>query len=341
MTTSNSDNRPVRPFRSSLTRAANALSRRQALVLLGSSAAVAAGCGSDDATETATGASAPAPAGASGATSSSVGWARGGTRALAASYPDPFATRSAAACTLTCRETLGPCYASTIVRRDVSEGQPGLPMRLSLLVVDESCTPIEGATIDIWHTRNSGAYSGDDTGLSLDGTPIDFSALLGAGAPDAPPPGAPPAGAGPGGFNCTGADPESESQRFFRGTQTTDAEGRVDFDTCYPGWYAGRAMHVHFIVRRNGGEYVTSQLYFPEALTEEICASHPDYAEFGQPDTTNSTDQFFGGPEHVLDAEPQADGAIVASKTIVLRSSLDDELCGSDPLVPAATPMAG
>jgi protocatechuate 3,4-dioxygenase beta subunit len=228
------------------------------------------------------------------------------------------------------------------VRQDVSEGYPGLPLRLSLLVVDESCSPVPDASIDIWHTRNSGVYSGDDTGLGWDGTPIDFAAGAGAAAPTPPPEdaAAPPSEgtAAPPAFSCSLGDREAESRRFFRGTQTTDVNGRVDFDTCYPGWYAGRALHIHFIVRRDGREYVTSQLYFPEDLTREVCESHPDYVEFGQPDTTNSTDQFFSGAEHVLDIERQSDGAMLASKTLVLRSSLDQALCGSDPLVALPTP---
>jgi protocatechuate 3,4-dioxygenase beta subunit len=341
--------------RAPFTRAAlpkTSLSRREALALLGSSVALVA-CGSDDDAESAV--QAARPAGSTGA--ESIGnWARGGTANLASgSYRDPFITSTGGSCSLTCRETIGPCYASTLERSDISEGYPGLPVRLSLLVVDESCTPVAGATVDIWHTRNTGTYSGSDTGLGLDGQPLMLGPPPGAPAPGAapadaapagaplppagapPPPGAPPPGAA---FSCSLGDADAEAHQFFRGTQTTDATGRVHFDTCYPGWYTGRALHIHFIVRRDGRESVTSQLYFPEELTRELCASHPDYMAAGQPDTTNTSDGLFSGEEHVLETEKQPDGALLAYKTLVIRSSLDTELCGTDVLF-AAPPAAG
>jgi protocatechuate 3,4-dioxygenase beta subunit len=338
----------------------HALNRREALTLLGSAVAIAAGCSSDDSggapTGTAGGVSGslpPTSAGAGGAGAGAIGWARGGTQALAATYPDPFSDPLGSACSITCRETLGPCYASTLVRRDVSEGYQGLPLRLVLLVVDESCSPVPDATVDIWHTRNSGTYSGDDAGLGVDGTPggglpVGFPASSDAGAP---PTGVPFPG-GPDGFPpipegglslaCTGGgDPDAVSHSYFRGTQTTDDTGRVYFDTCYPGWYLGRAIHVHFIVRRAGEEFVISQLYFPEALTAEICASHPDYAARGQPDTINSNDGFYTGADHVLGSTRQPDGALLAWKTIVLRSSRSEPSCGTDGFAGQPLPGAG
>ena len=35
------------------------------------------------------------------------------------------------------------------------------------------------------------------------------------------------------------------SQTFLRGIQTTNANGEVVFTTIYPGWYQGRATHIH------------------------------------------------------------------------------------------------
>lgn len=318
----------------SLTR--GAMNRREALALLGTSVALAA-CGSDDDVESTVQSATPA-AGPNDSTAS--GWARGGTATLArGSYPNPFQAPAGGSCALTCRETIGPCYASTLERRDISEGYPGLPVRLSLRVTDESCAPVAGATVDIWHTRNTGTYSGSDTGLGLDGEPLMFGPPPGAAQPPAaPPPGAPPAGAA---FSCSLGDADAEANQFFRGTQTTDADGRVDFDTCYPGWYTGRALHIHFIVRLSDGrEAVTSQLYFSEELTSEICSTHPDYLAAGQPDTTNSSDGLFSGEDHVLETERQPDGALLAYKTLVVRSSLDNELCGTDVLF-GPPPMAG
>lgn len=307
------------------------LDRRQALWMLGSAVSFVAACGSE---ELGDGAAAmggaggdPAPASTGGAGTSataSAAWATGGTARLAASYPDPFENGPGSSCSLTCFTTLGPCYAQTLERKDISEGYPGLPMRLSLLLVDEACNVLPGVSVDIWHTSHSGHYSGDDTGLG-------FTLPPGLAGPDAGPDAA--AGTAAAGLPadfCTGGDADAEAHRYFRGVQTTDARGRVDFDTCYPGWYTGRALHIHFIVRRNGQEYVTSQLYLPEELTREILGSHPDYASLGQPDTTNSTDTIFLGPDEVLEVQRQPDGVLLAYKTLVVRSSLDTALCGSD-----------
>lgn len=316
---------------------ARSLNRRDALTLLGSAAAYLVGCSSDSADPVAAGGTgtgagaAGAGAGGSGGATNAVQWARGGTQALAASYPDPFSDELGSSCSISCQEVVGPCYTPSIERRDISEGYPGLPVRLILRVVDANCDPVAGASVDIWHTRNTGVYSGDDLGVDEEGAPISFGPPPGVDAGAPPPgvdPGGPPPGDGPGGFNCTGNDPDAESHEFFRGAQTTDASGKVQFDTCFPGWYAGRAIHIHFIVRIAGRASVISQLYFDEDMSAEICAEHPDYAARSQPDTTNSTDEFFSGLNGLLSAARQSDGTMLAWTTIVLRNSFDDASCG-------------
>jgi protocatechuate 3,4-dioxygenase beta subunit len=224
-----------------------------------------------------------------------TGWATGGTASMSGDYPDPFTDDPGPACVLTCAQILGPCYAATMVRKDISEGEPGLPMRLALRVVDEACKPIEGAEVDIWHTMPDGHYSAEDA------DPF-----------------------------CTGDDAHAESGRFFRGIQVTDARGRVDFDSCFPGWYAGRAIHIHFTIRVGQAEYVTSQLYFEDALGDEIIATQPIYKDRGARDTTNQTDGVISPDavgDYVLTGEQMPDGALLAWKTLVIRSSLDTALC--------------
>jgi len=230
--------------------------------------------------------------GGTGGSTSTGGWATGGTASIGDSYPDPFAGGLGTTCALTCAAILGPCYAQTIERKDISEGYPGLPVRLAFVVVDESCTPVEGAQVDVWHTSNRGLYSGDDS--------IEM---------------------------CTTNDPDALAHRSFRGVQSTDAEGRVDFDTCLPGWYPGRTIHMHFTVKVGGQEYITSQLYFPSDLITEIFSTHPDYAQFGQPDTTNEADGIYNADGELTVAQ-MPDGVMLASKAIVLRSSLSDPVCG-------------
>jgi protocatechuate 3,4-dioxygenase beta subunit len=99
------------------------------------------------------------------------------------------------------------------------------------------------------------------------------------------------------GFDTTGQD-------FLRGYQLTNSDGGVQFQTIYPGWYAGRAVHIHFTIRTraaDGKEYqFTSQLFFDDALSDQVHALEP-YASKGQRDTLNSTDNIFiGGGEQLL-----------------------------------------
>ncbi|MEM9864770.1 MAG: hypothetical protein AAF938_24425, partial [Myxococcota bacterium] len=110
----------------------------------------------------------------------------------------------------------------------------------------------------------------------------------------------------------------------FRGTQPTDANGVVFFDTCFPGWYPGRAIHIHYEVLVEDRSSHISQVFFPEAITAEIFESHPDYAPFGQPDTLFATDGVLArippadATRHVLEVARMSDGAMLASGTLTV-----------------------
>lgn len=107
----------------------------------------------------------------------------------------------------------------------------------------------------------------------------------------------------------------------------------MDFDTCYPGWYGGRAIHIHFRVVLGGQDYLVSQLFFDDALNEEISTTHPEYADRGSPDTTNVTDGILGDEAdlspYVLDTARMPDGAMLAWKRVAIRSSPDGPLCST------------
>jgi protocatechuate 3,4-dioxygenase beta subunit len=57
---------------------------------------------------------------------------------------------------------------------------------------------------------------------------------------------------------------------FMRGVQRTDANGLAIFRTAYPGWYTGRAVHIHVKVHVAGNVVHTGQLYFPAAVTAAV-----------------------------------------------------------------------
>jgi len=87
-------------------------------------------------------------------------------------------------------------------------------------------------------------------------------------------------------------------QKFLRGYQVTDSSGMARFTTIYPGWYQGRAVHVHFKIHINAsvtsGYVFTSQLYFDDALTDKVHAQQP-YASKGRRTLRNSGDGIFTG----------------------------------------------
>jgi protocatechuate 3,4-dioxygenase beta subunit len=207
-----------------------------------------------------------------------------------ASYPNPFAGGATTTCAATGTLTEGPCYdAASETRQDISYGQPGLPTRMYFQVLDASCKPLAGAVVDVWHVAPTGKYSGDDTTNEN----VGF---------------------------CTGNDSEYSSHLYFRGKQTTDANGVVFFDTCFPGWYASRTVHVHFTITV-GSKSLTSQYVFDDALDDAIVATQPIYDARGKRDTTNVTDSVVSASTYqqfMFQTERMADGAMLAWKAIVL-----------------------
>ena len=77
------------------------------------------------------------------------------------------------ACVLAPEQTAGPFYLDDQrLRRDVTDGKPGVPLTLRLEVVDAStCRPLRRAAVEIWHCDASGVYSGvrGDRGTFLRG----------------------------------------------------------------------------------------------------------------------------------------------------------------------------
>jgi protocatechuate 3,4-dioxygenase beta subunit len=101
----------------------------------------------------------------------------------------------------------------------------------------------------------------------------------------------------------------SVGKKFLRGYQTTDANGTAAFTTIYPGWYMGRAVHIHFKIRTAEGHTFTSQLFFDEAVTDTVHAKAP-YNTHGKRDTTNATDSIYrsAGSSVLLPVTPDGSG---------------------------------
>jgi protocatechuate 3,4-dioxygenase beta subunit len=95
---------------------------------------------------------------------------------------------------------------------------------------------------------------------------------------------------------------DSRGKKFLRGYQQTNANGNAEFLTIYPGWYEGRAVHIHFKIRSTAqgarAQEFTSQLYFDESVNDQIFKQAPYNTKRGRR-VMNDTDSLFrrGGRE--------------------------------------------
>ena len=269
-----------------------------------------AGCGSDSGSSSAvTTAAPPTTAGPTATTAAPAsttatsvaeasGWAVGGTDLISVPFPDDGIFDAAGTCpvALTTGLTEGPCYYEEDTGTDISAGLTGLPMQLSLRLIDADCRPVPDHVVEVWHCDTDGLYSGD-TGASGDAARFrgDF---------------------------CTSGDEFAESNTYYRGMLTSGADGRVDFLSCFPGWYSTRTLHIHVAVSDPSGERrIISQLCFADDLVTEICTTHELYADRGDQDTplAGGRDMFFpssGFDEFVLTVERNPDGTMLAYHNI-------------------------
>jgi protocatechuate 3,4-dioxygenase beta subunit len=89
---------------------------------------------------------------------------------------------------------------------------------------------------------------------------------------------------------------EGDSGTFLRGVQMTDAGGAAQFRTVFPGWYRGRAVHIHLKVLLGGSETLTGQLFFDDATLDAVYGREP-YVARGESDTPNEADGIFAQSE--------------------------------------------
>jgi protocatechuate 3,4-dioxygenase beta subunit len=187
-----------------------------------------------------------------------------------------------AGCVVRPEQTEGPYFVEEALNRsdlktDPSDGtvKAGTPLDLTMVVsrlARGSCTPLAGVRVDVWHCDHLGVYSGvRDPGGSTVG------------------------------------------KKFLRGYQLTDGDGRVRFTTIYPGAYEGRAVHIHFKLRSPQGQRpgfaFTSQLYFDDALTDQVLAA-PPYSARAPRGARNAADGIFrrGGQQLLLALAPRGAG---------------------------------
>ena len=157
-------------------------------------------------------------------------------------------------CVLTPEAGEGPFYLDPkLIRSDITSGQPGAPLQLTLQVVRAGdCATLANARVDVWHADALGLYSGYEKQSGVGG--ISTKAAIG--------------------------------QQYLRGTQVTNSAGNVQFRTIFPSWYGGRTPHVHFKVFLGGNEVVASQIFFPDEITREVFAQFQPYRGHASKRTT-------------------------------------------------------
>lgn len=214
-----------------------------------------------------------------GGTSFALVAGSGLTRLVLAQEATAEATASALpSCVVRPALTEGPYFVDVMLNRSdirpMADGtlKEGVPLRIKINVSDvsaDTCNPIPGAQVDIWHCDALGVYSGvTDPGF------------------------------------------DTSDENWLRGYQLTDEYGAAEFTTVYPGWYQGRAVHIHFKIRtepeNESGYEFTSQFFFDEAITDIVHAEEP-YASKGYRTLLNEGDGIYQGSEGLLTLETVED----------------------------------
>lgn len=163
-------------------------------------------------------------------------------------------------CTVSPSETKGPFPIKTpsqLVLENIKSDRVGIALLINLKIENKknNCEPLSGALVDVWHCDKDGNYS------EYGGTQMQQA--------------------------------DYTSVHFLRGRQTSDTNGNVSFISIYPGWYQGRAPHVHVeVLSSSGTSLLVTQIAFPETISSQVYSS-TNYAAHGQADTANASDNVF------------------------------------------------
>jgi len=170
-------------------------------------------------------------------------------------------TSSSGSCSVSPNETAGPFPTKTpssLVTKDIRSDRTGLQFTINITINNSknSCAALAGAIVDIWHCDKDGNYS-EYGGSGMQST------------------------------NYT-------SVHFLRGRQTTDANGLVSFTSVFPGWYSGRAPHIHVhVYSATGTSLLVTQIAFPTDVCNTVYTTATNYYTKGTQDTTNARDNVF------------------------------------------------
>jgi protocatechuate 3,4-dioxygenase beta subunit len=174
---------------------------------------------------------------------------------------DPEPSNSTGTCTSTSSETAGPFPTkdpSSLSLVNIKSDRTGvaLSIKISIQNKNNSCASLAGAIVDIWHCDKDGYYS------EYGGTGMQSA-------------------------NFT-------SVHFLRGRQVTDSNGVAGFTSIFPGWYGGRAPHIHVhIYDASGKSLLVTQIAFPTTVCDTVYTTATNFYTKGKQDTSNTSDNVF------------------------------------------------
>lgn len=160
-------------------------------------------------------------------------------------------------CEVSPRETRGPFPNKTpaeLMRSSIVGDRQGIALLIHLKIQSQGnpCMPLANAHVDIWHCDAEGYYS------EYGSHPLQ--------------------------------EKDFRQVSFLRGRQTTNAAGEVSFISIFPGWYPGRAPHIHVDIIQGEKIMLSTQIAFPTESTQAVYASR---GYKGPEDTPNDRDGVF------------------------------------------------
>lgn len=198
---------------------------------------------------------------------------------------------SSSNCSVTNNETEGPFPTKSpanFVRKDIKDDRTGVVFTMNITIKNSnaSCAALAGALVDVWHCDKDGNYS------EYGGTQMQST-------------------------NYT-------SVNFLRGRQTTDSNGLVGFTSIFPGWYSGRAPHIHVhIYNASGKSLLVTQIAFPYDIANTVYTTAQSYGYTkGAQDTKNEKDNVFsdGYTNELATVSGSLSGGYTLTHTIVVSA---------------------
>ncbi|GAA5923558.1 intradiol ring-cleavage dioxygenase [Sporobolomyces koalae] len=173
-------------------------------------------------------------------------------------------------CALAPEVTEGPYYHTEghPIRQNMAEDQLGLLFLMDVGVIDvNTCKPLPNVLVDLWHANTTGHYAGH---------PEQAPHLRWEG----------PAHEGPRKGLLSKYPRTNDHETFLRGAWPTNKNGLSQFTSIFPGYYTGRATHVHVRLHtewetlkngtfRSNRLIHTGQIFVPDNVNAQVDKLHP------------------------------------------------------------------